>query len=237
MACSALCASIILPTSVAVSGAAWNGEHIYAVDGLTPWVFVFENNGLFIQRFRTLRAYRTIRYDFGVGRFAATDRACSNRIYILNTRLEEIGSIELEIQTASDNLVADAGYNQTNTGFDVAHPYALRVYALDGSYDSTVTRNPSGREFLHWADFGVRRALHYFENGRFYVTVDRVGGILPDCVALKAFIPRDDELYGAFGVGYIYTYFIPVYTEGQLNTSIFGNFAFIADNISAGCCN
>lgn len=237
MACSALCASITLPTSAAVSGAAWNGEHIYAVDGLTPWVFVFENSGLFIQRFHTIRSYRTVRYDFGGNRFAATDRSCSGRIYILNTRFEEIGSIPLELQTVSDRTVMDAGYNEANTGFDVTHPYALRVYALDGSYDHTVTRTPVSRVFLHWADFGTHRALHYLENNRFYVTVDKIGGILPDCVELKAFIPRGENLYGAFNVGFIYTYFIPIFTDGVLNTSIFGNFAFITDNISSGCCN
>ncbi|MGI6715784.1 MAG: hypothetical protein ACOX3X_01125 [Eubacteriales bacterium] len=237
MVTTALCASITLPTSVAVSGAAWDGAYIYAVDGLTPYVFVFDNSGLFIQRNRTIRVYRTVRYDFGFGRFVATDRACSDRLYILNSRFEEIGNIPLETQTTSDRVVKDAGYNRENTGFDVTHPFALRVYALDGSYVSTVTRNPSGREFLHWADFGEHRALHYLENGRYYVTVDRVGGILPDCVYLKAFIPRGENLFGAFGVGYLYTYFIPIFTDGQLNTAIYGNFAFITDNISTGCCN
>lgn len=134
-------------------------------------------------------------------------------------------------------MVLDACYNRGGTGFDVTHPFSLRLYALDGSYVSTVTRNASGLQFLHWTDFCCHRALHYRENDRFYVTVDRIGGVLQNNINLKAFIPRGDCLYGAFGVGYIYTYFIPIYTEGRLNTGIFGNFAFIADNISLGCCN
>lgn len=237
-ACSPLCASITLPNCAAVSGAAWTGEQIYAVDGLSPRVYVFRSDGLYLDRFRAIRVYRTVRFDdINKNRFAATDVSCSPRVFILNSRFEEIGGVALETQTFSDRIVLDAGYNRDGSGFLITHPFSLRVYALDGSYVSTVTRNPVGRQFLHWAEFGLHRALNYTENDRTYITVDRVGGIFPECVALKAFIPMENNLYGAFNVGFIYTYFIPIYENGALNTSIFGSFSLIADNISTGCCN
>ncbi len=225
--------SFILPTSVSPSAAAFDGKRLYAIDGLTPYVFAFDRNGVFLDRYRTLRPYENAKYDERNGRFCCLGGGRRGRIYAVNSRFEEVGSVVAEAQNASDaRNILDAGYRFDGSGFDVTHPHSLRIYSTDGSYDRTVTRTPVGRTFLHWNDFGSHRALHYEENGRKYVTVDRIGGTLPDGAELKSFIPWGEELYGVFSFGYLYTYVVPVFTEGKLNTSIFGSFAFVADGIS-----
>ena len=228
-----LSSSILMPSSVSPSGVAFDGKRIYALDGLSPYVYVFEADGTYVDRFRTLRAYKSAKYDEKNGRFCCFGGGRDGRIYGVNSRFEEVGSVEIEFQERNDRCgIADASYVQDGNGFDVTHAHSLRVYAVDGSFDRTVTRTPVGRTFLHWYDFGTHRALHYEENGRRYVTVDRIGGTIPDGVSLKSFIPWEGGLYGAFSSGYLYTYVVPVYTDGRLNTSIFGSFAFIADGIS-----
>ncbi len=229
----ALSASILMPSSVSPSSVSFDGKRIYSLDGLTPYVYAFDTDGLYLDRFRVLRAYQSAVYDEKQGRFCCVGGGRPGRIYTLNRRFEEVCSVEAEFQDASDRQgIADASYRSDGGGFDITHRHSLRVYALDGSFDRTVTRTPVGRTFLHWQEFASHRALHYEENGRRYITVDRLGGTLPDSVALKSFIPYGDELYGAFSWGYLYTYVIPVFTDGKLNTSVFGNFAYVADGIT-----
>ena len=222
-----------MPNSVSPSSVAFDGKRIYALDGITPYVYTFDTSGAYLDRYRTVRAYSGTEYDEREGRFCCVGGGRPGRIYTVNRRFEEVFSVEAEFQDSSDRSgIMNACFSSGGSGFDITHRHSLRVYALDGSFDRTVTRTPVGRTFLNWNEFDSHRALHYEENGRRYITVDHIGGTLPDSVTLKSFIPYGNELYGGFSWGYLYTYIIPVFTGGVLNTSVFGNFAYVADGIT-----
>ncbi len=207
-------AALLMPDRVSPSAVAFDGEYFYAVNGIDPYVFVFTREGMFLRRCRTVRPYRTARYDSETDSFCCVGSGCAGKIYYLNGRFEETAYAAPEhIPCGGDGYVCDAFLSGNGDILNVAHRRSLDVFTRGGDYLLTMERARAGREFLLWAQNGEERATVYEEDGECFISVGGATRGTGSCVRPDSLFEYGGVLYGAFTQGYIYTSVSPLSDE------------------------
>lgn len=196
-----------------------------AVDGQKNAVYLFTSGGVFTESVETVRPYDTICRSTTDRIYLAGSRCPTrNRVYLLNCRFEEIGSIDLQTE---DNDCEDTGclmdLSPASEGGE-ARIYAtfrktVRLFDYSGEQSCVALRGENGRENLHYAVSGPARALHFRKNETEFINIAELGaaylGIVPSDLRLRGFLPSGvHDLYGLFGYRYLYNYLIPLYRNG-----------------------
>lgn len=196
-----------------------------AVDGQKNAVYLFTSGGIFTGSVETVRPYDTICPSATAGTYLASSRCpMRNRVYLLNCRFEEMGSIDLQTE---GNDCGDTGclmdLSPESEGGE-ARMYAtfrktVRLFDYSGEQLRVTLRGENGRENLHYASSGPARALHFRKNGTEFINIAELGaaylGIVPSALRLRGFLPSGvHDLYGLFGYRYFYNYLIPLYRNG-----------------------
>lgn len=199
-----------------------------AVDGQENAVYLFTESGIFTESAETVRPYETIRRSVAssaAGTYLASSRCTTrNRVYLLNCRFEEIGSIDLKTENGScEDTGCLMDLSPASEGAE-ARIYAtfrrtVRAFDYSGEQLHIPLRGENGRENLHYAISGPARALHFRRNGTEFVNIAELGaaylGIVPSDLRLRGFLPSGvHDLYGLFGYRYLYNYLIPLYRNG-----------------------
>lgn len=218
-----------------------------AVDGKKNAVYLFNSDGVFTEAVETVRPYETIRRSVTAptaGTYLASSRCpARNRVYLLNCRFEEVGSIDL--QTEDDNC-EDTGclmdLSPASEGGE-ARIYAtfrrsVRIFDYNGEQTGRALRPENGRLNLHYAISGPVRALHFRKNQTEFVNIAELGavflGIVPSNLVLRGFLPSGvHDLYGLFGYRYLYNYLIPLYRNGAFLLPANGEIDHILQSICA----
>lgn len=196
-----------------------------AIDGRKNAVYLFNGDGALTGSVETVRPYDTVCPAATAGAYLASSRCpARNRVYLLNCRFEEIGSIDL---LTEDNGCEDTGclmdLSPASEGGE-ARIYAtfrktVRLFDYSGEQLRVAVRGENGRENLHYAVSGPARALHFRKSGTEFVNIAELGaaylGIIPSALRLRGFLPSGvHDLYGLFGYRYLYNYLIPLYRNG-----------------------
>ena len=215
--------TLLMPDSVSPAAVAYDGELFYAVNGITPYVFVFAPDGAFIERFDTVRPYRAARWNAATDSFCCLGGGCRSGVYTLDRRFEETAYVSLEPEEdMGDRYISDAGFSEDGAFIEVTRPKYLEIYTRGGEYVERAARAGEGKEFFKWTRFAGNDAVCTSVDGATVLTVDGEGGVLPSCVRLRSFIPSGETLGGAFTSGYIYTRTEDIYGEDGINSRIFG---------------
>lgn len=206
------------------TGCAASSGGFAAVDGQKHAVYLFNEGGAFIEAVETVRPYDTIRRSTTDGTYLASSRCPTrNRVYLLNCRFEEIGSIDLQTDGDCEDTGCLMDLSPSSEGGE-ARIYAtfrktVRFFDYSGEQLRVALRGENGRENLHYAVSGPARALHFRKNGTEFVNIAELGavylGIIPSELRLRGFLPSGvHDLYGLFGYRYLYNYLIPLYQNG-----------------------
>jgi len=233
--------SLLMPDSVSPAAVAYDGGLFYAVNGLTPHVFVFAPDGAFIDRFDTVRPYRAARWNAATNSFCCLGSGCRSGIYTLDRRFEETSYTSLEPEEdGGESYICDAGFSEDGALIEVTKRKSLELYDRGGGYIDRAERAAEGEEFVKWASFGEKDAVCSVSDGIEMLTVDGEGISLPSCVKLKSFIPSGGTLCGAFCSGYIYTRTEDIYGEDGIKRRVFspsGRFGGVRNARREGKCH
>lgn len=207
----------------AVSVSAVGTETFAAVDGQEKAVYLFSDSGMFLELYETVRPYVKIARSSDGTYVALSGCGCdSRRVYLLNCRFEEVGSVDL--QPASDASCADIGElmdispvdAEGKTEIHAAFRQSVRSFDLSGRQLETVIPEGRGRLHLHYAVSGTVRALHFRKNETEFVNLVDQGAVylsvVPEALTLRDLVPYGThDLYGLFGYRYLYNYILPIY--------------------------
>ncbi len=199
-----------------------------AVDGQTKTVWLFSADGEFIDSIGTVRPYETLARVVAspsAGTYLASSRCGTrNRVYLLDCRFEEIGSIDLltpEDDCEDTGCLADlsSAYENGEARIVAAFRRTVRSFDYSGEQTELVLRAERGRQNLHYTSSGTARALHFRRNNTDFVNVAELGavylGVVPPNLTLRGFLPSGThDVYGLFGYRYLYNYLIPLYRNG-----------------------
>jgi hypothetical protein len=204
--------ALLAPDLVSPAAAAFDGERFYTVNGLEPFVYVYARDGAFLNKCRTVRPYRTARYDVQTRTFCCLASGCGRTVYFTGERFEETGCVRIgSAPYGGDGYIADAFTGENGDIINVVRPKALEVYSPGGDYLLTSARAGEGAEYLLWAQDESGRALYFEQNGvRFIETADETR-VMENCVKLRSFVPYGNAILGAFTDNYLYTYVAPLF--------------------------
>jgi len=146
---------------------------------------------------------------------AVTD--CSNRIYILNDRFEEIDSITPELNAGPLQSVYVC---KGNGNLVLTYRNAIYTSDLNGQILSTVRTSLPGADYISGIPLCNGILLAYTDGQRDTIQYNACTNTLPPCVRIKSFLENDDgEVYALVSKGYPYTFLIPVFQDGLLNNN------------------
>ncbi len=205
-----------------------------AVSGQDPAVYLFSPNGSFCKACETVRPYAGLHRsttDPTDGTYLATSHCTqNNRVYLLNCRFEEFGSIDLR---PTEGDCADVGelmdafpYTELSeegclrARIHAAFRQSVRVFDYGGKQQSVILP-PDGEELLlHYAISGAAQALHYQRDQTEFINLAEAGdvylGIVPNELRMRGFLPIGlHDFYGLFGYRYFYNYLVPIYQCGR----------------------
>ncbi|MEG1743600.1 MAG: hypothetical protein RR246_05480 [Clostridia bacterium] len=229
---------LVLPNGVSCSAVASDGSNYCAVDGRCPNIFIFDSSGCFSDQVNSLRPYRKLRHDCASDGYVALGTSCASRVFYLNSRLEEIGSISLECATSSDrHEITDIGVSHCGGILEAAHRQSIRNYTFDGEYYDTIAQTTGKKIYKGYASLQDCDATYYTSENHNFLKIGCNTVPIPNCTELLSFIPCNNMLYGAFKSRYIYNYIIPIYSDGHFICENILNFAFLGNNTSSNCCN
>jgi len=239
--------SFVLPNRLAAVTAAFADEVIVAFDGITNCVFIYKLNGRFHDKKELMRPYRKVHYDFSTCRFLALSGNNNRRVYFLDNRLYEIGSVNLNIDTTGDDqedrmelMDASPDTRNGNSVIIATHRYSVRAYSINGDeigFVRAIDTTRLGQDFVY---SDQTEAFHYIRNNISFVSVknrtENFTGSVPSVFSLRTLISDGNgSVYGLFGYQYIYNYILPIYKDGMFvlpSTEEAGN---IIDQLSTGC--
>ncbi|MBQ6043158.1 MAG: hypothetical protein IJL41_03345 [Clostridia bacterium] len=204
--------ALLTPDLVSPAAVAFDGERFYTVNGSDPFAFVFARDGTFLNKCRTVRPYRTARYDAQTRTFCCLGSGCGRTVYFTDERFAETGCARIGNAPHGDGgYIADAFTGENGELLNVVRPKALEVYSSGGDYLLTSARADEGTEYLLWARGESGSALCFEQNGvRFIETADETR-VMESCVKLRSFVPYGNAVLGAFSDNYIYTYVSPLF--------------------------
>lgn len=221
-----------LPSGLPALAAAEAENHGFAaVDGQEKAVYVFSAAGVFQQAYETVRPYEQLHRSSvspTAGTYLATGRCpCGRRIYLLNCRFEEMGSIDVhpypdcDCEDVGEIMDAFPTAENDSARIHVAFRRSVREFDYNGTQLRMVSPAEEGRLNLHYAISGPAHALHFRKKDTEFINLAELGavylGTLPDSMILRGFLPRGfHDLYGVFGYRYLYNYLLPIYQNGQL---------------------
>ncbi len=217
-----------------------------ATDAQEKAIYLFSATGVFLESFETIRPYEKLQRSVTgptAGTYLATGQCnCGRRVFLLNCRFEEVGSIDLH--PSSDSGCADIGElvdaSPTSEG-DAARIHAafrqsVRIFDYNGQQLGIAIPPEDGRTNLHYAISGPVRALHFRRNQTEFVNIAEMGavylGVVPNSMVLRGFLPSGfHDLYGLFGYRYLYNYLIPIYLNSSFVLPVTGEMEHILQNI------
>lgn len=230
----------------AVSAAFLSDDAFAAVDGRTCEVSVFSDSGAFSESHCTARAYRAIRLSTispTEGIFFALGNCCAGtptRIYLLNCRFEEIGSLDLIADgTASCEDISELmDISPVGSELHATFRHSVRTHGLNGVQTAVILPTDRTRLLLRYAVSGTARALVFCRNGTVFINVAEIGavylGTSPDGLSVRDLVPHGlGNIYGLFGYRYLYNYLMPIYRNGAFCLPSDGTVASVLQNIRA----
>lgn len=201
---------ITIPGCTPASGSAMLCEKTYAVNGFDCCIFQTDNDCCI----KTRRPYSFISSFCACGGLlAVTD--CSNRIYILNDRFEEIDSIS----PATNSGPLQSVYLCNGSG-NLVLTYRDAIFASDlgGQILSTISTATTDIDYISAIPLCNGILLAYTNGGRDTIKYNACTNTLPACVRVKSFLEDGNgEVYALVGKGYPYTFLIPVFQDGLLS--------------------
>lgn len=228
---------LTLPSRTAVRSATFFGEEIAAVDGLHTRIFLFDTCGTCIESVNSLRCYSLLRYDPVSNGFVARCDTCGNRVFYLNCFFAEIGTASLGSLACEGPL-----YDVTMYDGRLYATFEDRVvaYTRDGSPLCTVVRPRLGVATRHYIRSGDESLTHIVRDGQSYIVHSSdgcgAGLVVPRGLTLRNFTIQDGDIYGAFTSGYLYTYLVPLVSDGVFPATDL-SMCSIMDDIAGNCCN
>lgn len=215
-----------LPSGLPATSVSTVGTDTFAaVDGQEKAVYLFSDSGMFLETYETVRPYVKIAFSSAGAYLALSDCNCrcdSRRVYLLNCRFEEIGSVDL--QPSADASCEDVAElmditpieTDGRTEIHAAFRHSVRSFDLSGRQTDTVLPEDRRRLHLHYAASGTVRALHFRKNETEFVNLADQGAsylsVVPDALILRDLVPyASHDLYGLFGYRYLYNYLLPIY--------------------------
>lgn len=210
-----------------------------AVDGQENAVYTFSECGCFQCSYDTIRPYRAL-HCAAVGPaegsyLALSSCACGRRVFLLNCRFEEIGSIDLlaeasvtcncpfrtECGDLSELMDAFPTAEGDEARIHAAFRHSVRSFNYNGRQLATLQNASDDQLNLHYGISGSANALHFrYRNTEFVRIIDGAAsflGALPESMVLRGFAESGvRDFYGVFGYRYLYNYLLPIYQNGQL---------------------
>ncbi|PKM62478.1 MAG: hypothetical protein CVU97_05185 [Firmicutes bacterium HGW-Firmicutes-21] len=237
--------SFILPNRLAAVSAAINNDKIVACDGITNCLFCLDLRGCLLETGEFIRSYRKLHYDFTACRYMALSGNDNRRVYFLNCCLEEIGSVDLEIDiTDIDDTgeLMDASPD-TRDGESIiiaTHRHSVRAYTINGEeigFVRPVDQTRFNQNFVYSAQ---TEAFNYIRNDISFVSIrdgaNNYTGSVPSIYSLRSLISDGaGAVYGLFGYRYIYNYILPIYENGVFVLPSTEDAGSIIGDISSCC--
>lgn len=204
-----------------------------AVDGQECTVYLFSPDGHFCTAYETVRPYTGLQRsttDPTNGTYLAlTHCAKRNRVYLLNCRFEEFGSVDLDPEEGD---CADIGelmdafpYTELSdcryqARIHAAFRQSVRVFDYSGKEQSVILPPDENELLLHYAISGAAQALHYRRDNTEFINLAEAGevflGVVPNELRMRGFLPSGlHDVYGLFGYRYLYNYLVPIYQCGH----------------------
>ena len=206
----------------AFSVACRGNEGFAAVDGRENAVYLFSCCGAFLETIHTARAYEVLTEMGDLGYLALPRCICrrfSNRVYLLNGRFEEVGSLELSGECEDCGELNDVFFTEDGEIMAI-FKNSLRVYDLTGKEIDRMT-DPASRMLFNVATNKELTAVHHRRRWGDLLTVaaENDSQIKAICgrLVLRDLIPGGEGVfYGLFGYRYQYNYLLPVYVDGRM---------------------
>ncbi|MBQ7647327.1 MAG: hypothetical protein IJS94_08670, partial [Clostridia bacterium] len=144
--------SIVLPTSSCLSGATVCSGGYAAVDGHSPYIFLFDKSGCFTAAVPARRPYGSISTN-DTECFVCCGCGCDKNVYYLNDRFEETGVMTPD--RSSGNPVSASFY--TGEPFEncvaVTFDRSVDLFRRSGEYIAPLKRENTKIRYLCYQDF------------------------------------------------------------------------------------
>ncbi len=234
-----------LPNRLAAVSAAVSGDKIVACDGITNCLFCFCKRFCPPEICKVIRSYRKLHYDFATCRYMALSGDDNRRVYFLNCCLEEIGSVDLELDLSDEEDVAELmdASSDIRDGESViiaTHRYSVRAYTINGAEIGFVRPIDRSRLNLNFVYSAQTEAFNYQKNNISFISIrngaNSFTGSVPDMFSLRSLISDGmGSVYGLFGFRYIYNYILPIYENGVFVLPSTDDAGIIIGDISSCC--
>ena len=226
----------ILNNNMTTESAATRDQRIFATDGLSKQIQVFDSCGHFAEEITTVRTYRKLRYVDQSAVYTAI--SCCNRpiIYCTDLSFNENGSVLLDTteQTAcndgcvqivdcySELVDASVAYVGETAFFIGVFSKGAYLFDSDGKRLTRLCKTDKNESLLDFISFGNEKyAMCTLKNGIRTITISEnkstQSAILSSDISFKMLIADNEVVYGLFSQGYIYNRIIPIYSNGVLN--------------------
>lgn len=212
--------SIVLPTPGCLSGATVFCEGIAAVDGHSPYIYLFDGNGCFTEAVPARRPYGSISTN-DTECFVCCGCGCDSNIYFLNDRFEETGAMTPDgpgTRTVSASFYTEAPFDNCVA---VTFDRSVKLFKRSGEYVSTLKHESSGVNYLCCQSFPGGECTALTEDGAPRIILDRGGSgeyqtlSCGNCSSPRAIILKPcGDLVCVIGYRYLYNYIIPLITDG-----------------------
>lgn len=240
--------SFTLPNCLAAVSAAVKDNTIVACDGITNCLFIYGINGSLCETKQAIRSYRKIHYDFTTCRYMALSCTNRRRVYFLNCCLDEVGSVDLDIDTTGaeneeDTMELMDASPDTRNGESIiiaTHRRSVRAYTINGVEIGFVRPIDETRLNMNFVYSDQTEAFNYIKNNIAFVSIrngaNNYTGSVPDIFSLRTLISDGEgSVYGLFGYRYIYNYILPIYENGVFVLPSTEDAGTIIGNISSCC--
>ena len=215
--------SLVLPTSTRLSGACLTENGIAAVDGYSPYIFLFDGSGCFEAAVPARRAYDSISSN-DAEVFVCCGCGCDKNIYFLNDRFEETGVMTPD---RSDGKTISASF-YTEPPLDncvaVTFDKSVKLFRRSGEYVSTLKESNTDTYYLCYQSFPGGDCVAYEKDGVSRISVNDDANTKcsvsseGSCTVPKSFILKPcGDILCVVGCRYLYNYLLPVLTDGTIN--------------------
>lgn len=240
--------AFVLPNRLAAVSCVINDDKIVACDGITKCLFCFNKHGSLLEIKEAIRNYRKLHYDYINCRYLALSGDDNRRVYFLNCCFDEVGSVDLNIDTSDEQNDDDTAElmdasPDTRDGESViiaTHRYSVRAYTINGVEIGFVRAPDDTRLNMNFVYSAQTEAFNYIRNNISFVSIksgtNTFTGSVPENFTLRTLISDGaGNVYGLFGFKYLYNYILPIFENGVFVLPATDEAGTIIGDISSCC--
>ena len=220
--------TFILHNRLCADSAISKDENILSVDGVNCHFYQFDECGSYITCLPTTRAYRKLRYYPQSDSYTALS-CCNRTVYCIDGCLNENTAITLdragECTCACSNPMALTDASITRIGneafFVGVYTYGAYLYDMNGTLLTQLCRPDKDEILTDFIYYGNEKyAMISVKNDLTIVTIseNRIirSGIVKPNLSIRMLFENDGDIYGLFGMNYLYNRMIPIYSDNEL---------------------